>query len=165
MKKITVLFIFILLSSCAKKEETVFSEKALKARLTTVNAHDISFQELLDAYPNKKIVLNIWASWCKDCIKSLPENQKIYEKYASDTGVVFVHISIDRSFNEWKNALKTYKLSGEQYFLKSGWDGDFGNFLQLDWIPRYLVIGENRQILVFNAITLQENVLDTTLKK
>ena len=35
--------------------------------------------------------------------------------------------------------------------MQSGWKGPFGEFLDLDWIPRYLVIDKQGNIKLFKA--------------
>ena len=35
--------------------------------------------------------------------------------------------------------------------MQSGWKGAFGTFLDLDWIPRYMVIDKQGNIKLFKA--------------
>lgn len=150
------------LISCSKKIETNFNEKALGELLITQEGNKVSLKEVIEKHKEKKLVIEIWASWCKDCLKSIPKNKEIQNRYTKYT---YIHISIDRTVTQWKNAVKQLKIEGEHYFMPSGWDGSLGEFLQLDWIPRYLIVGEQGKILTFNCEKLQENVLDDTLKK
>ncbi|CAM1374329.1 TlpA family protein disulfide reductase [Tenacibaculum xiamenense] len=147
---------------CSKKNETHFSKKALHDILMTKKGDSIEVNEIFQLHNTKKVVINIWASWCKDCLNSIPKNNVLKEKYS---GFRYVNISIDKNYEEWGKALKKYDVLGEHYYLPSGWDGDFGEFLQLDWIPRYLVVNEDKTIDVFDCTQLKENVLDNTLKK
>ena len=48
--------------------------------------------------------------------------------------------------------------------MKSGWKGDFATFLDLDWIPRYIVVDKTSKIMVFRAIKVDDNKLETTLE-
>lgn len=43
---------------------------------------------------NGPILLDFWATWCKPCLKALPEVQRIHEKYA-ENGLQVVTISTD----------------------------------------------------------------------
>jgi thiol-disulfide isomerase/thioredoxin len=33
----------------------------------------IAFSEILKKYEGKTIVIDVWASWCSDCIKGMPK--------------------------------------------------------------------------------------------
>ena len=48
----------------------------------------------LSSLKGKTVVLDFWASWCPDCRKDMPELNKLYEEFASDS-VVFINISYD----------------------------------------------------------------------
>ena len=77
----------------------------------------------------------------------------------------YINISIDKSYNNWSKALQKHEVLGTHYFLPSGWNGAFGKFLQLNWIPRYLIVNKDATIQVFDCTQLNENVVEANLKK
>lgn len=161
MKRLTIIFL-ILLSSCTVKNESEFSEAALNDVFITLKGDEITFQEILDKHFEKKIVLNIWASWCGDCIRSLPGIVELKSKYPD---IVYINLSLDKSITNWKLGIENLQLKGEQYYMKSGWEGPFGEFLHLSWIPRYLVVDKNKKIIVFNATKSTDELIEKSLKK
>ena len=36
--------------------------------------------------------------------------------------------------------------------MQSGWKGSFGEFVDLDWIPRYMVVDKEGTIKLFKAV-------------
>ena len=48
--------------------------------------------------------------------------------------------------------------------MSSGWKGAMGDFLNLDWIPRYLLVNAEGEIVVFKAIKLNDKNLLKNLK-
>ncbi|MGH7490790.1 MAG: redoxin domain-containing protein [bacterium] len=48
----------------------------------------------LEKLRGKVALLDFWATWCKPCVKSMPELQKLHEQYAAQ-GLVVLGISID----------------------------------------------------------------------
>jgi peroxiredoxin len=40
------------------------------------------------------VVLNIWATWCRPCVKEMPALQTLWERYRDD-GLVVVGVSVD----------------------------------------------------------------------
>lgn len=147
MKYIQILLIFLLIG-CTSKSETNFSEESLNETLVSLNGSDIKFHEILKKYKGKKILIDVWASWCADCIKGMPTIVKMQQEHKD---VIFLFLSIDNSLEDLKAGVKKYSVKGEHYLLPSGWDGVFGSFLDLSWIPRYLVINEKSEIKVFNS--------------
>ena len=74
MKKIFILATLLISTlGCAQKEETSFKKEALNNVMVTVENKSITFAEILKKYEGKTVVIDIWASWCSDCIKSIPK--------------------------------------------------------------------------------------------
>lgn len=157
MKKI-LLILVIAFIGCSIEKPTQFSEKALNDKLITQSGKTNPFKEIIDQYKGKKVLIDIWASWCGDCIKGLPS---VVELQKAHKDVVYLFLSLDKTPQEWKEGINKYNITGEHYLLQSGWKGDFGNFVSLDWVPRYLVIDENGKIVLFKAIHADdENVIE-----
>lgn len=161
MKKI-ILLVAIIFASCTTKSQTQFSEKALNDTFLTLQGDTIVFKEVINQYKGKKVLIDVWASWCGDCIKGLP---KVVELQKENPDVVFLFLSLDKDLEEWKIGIDKYGVKGEHYFMKSGWKGDFGNFLGLDWIPRYLVIDKTGKITLFKAVKANDERITVALKK
>ena len=126
------------------------------------NESNLKFKEILATNKGKKIVIDVWASWCKDCLENLPEVKKQQEE---NSEVAYLYLSLDRDLDSWKEGVKRLKLKGQHYFMKSGWEGSFGKFLGLSWIPRYLLIDEEGKIVVFNKTKVTDDIILRNLKK
>ena len=162
MKKIIILLTLLLsFSTCkAQDEPKEFTEKALADVFVDTEGNDITFSTILENYEGKQIVIDIWASWCKDCIKGMPKVEKLK---ANNKDTVFLFLSLDKSIDAWKLGIKKYKVNGEHYFMKSGWKGEFATFLNLDWIPRYLVVGTEGNIKLFRAVKADDKNIKQNL--
>ncbi|QTE23761.1 TlpA family protein disulfide reductase [Polaribacter cellanae] len=148
MKKTLLLFI-ILMSSCTFEKPTEFSKLALNDKAYTLSNEEISILEILSKYKGKKILIDLWASWCGDCMKNLPSVKNLQKEFPE---VVFLFLSVDKSKRAWKNGITRFNIKGEHYNLRKGMkDGEFVDFLNLGWIPRYLVIDEKGKIKLFKA--------------
>ena len=108
-----------------------------------------------------KLYIDVWASWCKDCRKSLPKVKELQQEFPE---MSFVFLSLDKSLDTWKKGIQTYNLQGDHYFMQSGWKGAMGTFLDLDWIPRYLIIDPDGKIVVYKAIKTKDKNLRKYLK-
>lgn len=161
-KSIIVLFVGVLLLNCSVKNETEFSKEALNDVFISINNDETTFSEILAENKGKKILIDVWASWCTDCLQSLPDVKKIQE---NNPEMGYVFLSLDRNLESWKAGVERLKIKGQHYFMQSGWKGAFGNFLGLNWIPRYLMIDEQGKIIVFNATKATDKSIKKSLEK
>ncbi|WP_335974506.1 thioredoxin family protein [Gaetbulibacter jejuensis] len=147
--------------SCSKDTPTQFSQDALNDTFVTLSGETIPFNEILTKHKDKTILIDVWASWCKDCIKGMPKVKTLQE---NNTDVVYVFLSLDKSMDSWKRGIDKYQVEGDHYFMQSGWKGDFGTFIDLDWIPRYMVVDETGTIKLFKAVKADDSKLINALK-
>lgn len=151
------LILLILCSGLINAQETAFSKEALNEVLLTENNEEITFSRVLEKYKGKKVLIDFWANWCRDCIEGMPALKQLQKEKQE---VVFLFLSLDRSPESWKYGLEKYGLEGEHYFISSGWKGSaLCTSVNLDWIPRYMVVDEEGKIVFFKAITTQDEEL------
>ncbi len=162
MKNIFLASLFVTtLLSCQNRVETQFSEAALNDILLTLNDDSILFKSILEKHQGKTVFIDVWASWCKDCLKGLPSVKALQTEHPE---VDFVYLSLDKTQKAWKKGIKRLEIKGDHYFMKSGWKGAMGTFLDLDWIPRYMIIDKQGKIKVFKAIETTDITLLNNLK-
>lgn len=161
MKYIAVL-LFLFFSSCSKGPDLVeFPDKALADVFVSINGVQTSFESVLETHKGETIFIDIWAAWCRDCIKSMPQLKKLQEDFPKTT---FLFLSLDKGVDGWKKGIKKYNLVGEHYFMSSGWKGPFAKAIDLDWIPRYMVIDTTGKISLYRAIAIDDYRIQEALK-
>ena len=162
MKKIFLLIILVFVS-CNTEKPTQFSEKALQDMLISVDGSKVTLREVLYYKKGKKVLIDVWASWCADCIRDFPKVKELQKDFPE---VDFLFLSVDRSNPSWKRAIKKYKLKGEHYNLPKGMkEGDFVDFVNLNWISRYMVIDEKGEISLFKSTDASDKEIIEALKK
>ncbi|HFS67948.1 MAG TPA: TlpA family protein disulfide reductase [Flavobacteriia bacterium] len=150
MKKILLIF-FLLTSTMLFSQNKKFNETILQSSFIDLNGNEINFEEILGKHKGKKIILEIWASWCSDCVAAMPKVKALQKKYG-DT-VDFVFISMDKSFKAFQDGIEKHQLEGDHYYSKTPWkESEFAKNIKLDWIPRYLVLDEEGNILLYKAV-------------
>ena len=161
MKKILAsLALGLGLTSC--QAQTEFSKESLTAKLTTIDNKDISFEEILKQNEGKIVVIDVWASWCSDCIKSMPEVKELKAQFPD---VAFVNLSCDKTYDAWKTGVEKHEVTGENYLIKDGMKGEFGQSIKLDWIPRFIVLDKKGNIALFRAIEKDFDKIKETIEK
>jgi thiol-disulfide isomerase/thioredoxin len=161
MKKTFLLFI-IVFTSCNFERPTQFSELALKDTVHSIKDTSFSIEEMLQKYKGKKVLIDVWASWCGDCIKGFASVRNLQKEFPE---VVFLFLSVDKSKNAWKNGIERFQLKGAHYNLPKGMkSGDFVDFINLGWIPRYMMLNEQGEITLFKATNASDSSLVEALK-
>ena len=161
MKKIFLLLIIVFVSCSDDPKE--FSEEANLEMLIGLDDSKITLREVLYQQKGKKIFIDVWASWCKDCIAGFPKVKELQKEFPD---VAFLYLSVDISNPSWKRAIERYNLVGEHYNLPKGMnEGDFVDFVNLNWISRYMVIDEKGQIQLFKATDPSDKKIIKALKQ
>lgn len=165
MKKILVLFtaVFALLSCEAQdKNKTEFEKEALENKMISKENETITFKEIIDQYKGKTVFIDVWASWCPDCVKGMPKVKALQEKHPE---LVYLFISMDKTHEAWLKGIEKYEVKGEHYMVTDGMKGVFGKSIDLDWIPRYLIVDATGKIALFKVIEADDAKIEETLKK
>lgn len=149
--------------ACAQDKTSTFSKETLAYELTAADRSKVTFEKVLKNNKGKKTVIEIWAGWCSDCIKAMP---KVKEMQAANPNVNYVFISMDKTFDKWQEAVNKHALKGELYWVDDAkmMKGAFGQSINLDWIPRYIVVDEKGRILIYRAIETDFDKINDALK-
>ncbi len=156
-----ILICCLLFVSCSKEIQTQFSEVVLNEKYTNLKGELISFRSILSEHKGKQIVIDVWASWCRDCIVGLPELEALQ---AEKPDAVYLFLSADRNLDTWKRSIKKHDIEGEHYFMPQGTKGLLGEFVDIDWIPRYMIVDSDGRIELFEAIEADDPLIREALK-
>ncbi|CAM3546934.1 TlpA family protein disulfide reductase [Flavobacterium saliperosum] len=166
MKKILLLAVFalaafVIYSYTNRQDDKAFKKEALENKMVALDGSSIAFKDILKKYKGKTIVIDVWASWCSDCIKGMPKVKALQTQFPD---VTYLFVSMDKTPEAWKKGIEKYEVVGEHYMATDGMKGVFGKSIDLNWIPRYMVIDKKGKIALFRAIEADDTKLIETLK-
>jgi len=120
----------------------------------------------LEDLRGKYVYIDVWATWCGPCRGEIPFLQKIEEKYHGKN-IEFVSISIDvhKDFEKWKKFVSDKQLGGIQLFADNDWNSDFTKSLNINSIPRFILIDPAGKIVNADAERPSSPELQETLNK
>lgn len=162
MKKIFLLVVSIATFACTNAQKKEFSKESLNKKLTTSENKEVTFQEILKKHTGRVTVIEVWASWCSDCVKAMP---KVKDMQANNPNVDYVFISMDKAFEKWQEGIQKHELKGDHYWATDGMKGEFGKAIDLDWIPRYIILDKTGKIAIYRAIETDFDKINEQLKK
>ncbi|WDF65144.1 TlpA family protein disulfide reductase [Flavobacterium sp. KACC 22763] len=162
MKQLVLAVIAFISFSCTQAQKTAFSKEALSEKLLASDGSQVTFKNILKKYKGKTLVIEVWASWCGDCVKAMP---KLKELQANNPDVSYLFISADKTADKWKAGIEKHELNkGDHYMMNDGMKGLFGKAIDLDWIPRYIVVDKTGKIVLYRAIETDFEKINSTLQ-
>ena len=162
MKKILVLLIAVISFSCSQAQKTNFSKEALSEKILSIEGNQVAFKDILKKHKGKTLLIEVWASWCGDCVKAMP---KLKELQSNNPNTSYVFISMDKTTDKWKLGIEKHEIKGDHYMANDQMKGVFGKAIDLDWIPRYIIIDKTGKIVIYRAIETDFEMINSTLKK
>jgi len=153
---------FLFTQCVSSQEKTEFTEVALDEKFLDQKQDTTSLKEILEKHKGKIILIDIWASWCPDCISGLPKLKQLQSDFPA---IQMVTLSYDKTFDSWQNGIQKHELSGDHYLIQSAWKGgDFRKQIDLDWIPRYILLDKSGYIVKYRSIEADDSALINLLK-
>ena len=166
MKKLGLAFLILINTivfgqQVPKIQKTEFSKEALAQKITNSEGKKLSINQVLQLHHGKVVIVDFWASWCKDCILALPATKDLKEK---NPEIQFVYFSLDRSKTQWEKGLEKHEIAQhENYWFDEGWKNAFNNYIDLNWVPRFIVIDQTGKIAKYYAISPNDPEIQKTL--
>ena len=162
MNKILVFLFAVTSFSCSQAQKNSFSKEALSEKLLSTDGSQVAFEDILKQHKGKTLVIEVWASWCGDCVKAMP---KIKELQANHPDVAYLFISMDRTVEAWKTGIEKHELKGNHFMANDQMKGVFGKAIDLDWIPRYIILDKTGKIVLYRAIETDFDKINSVVKE
>jgi hypothetical protein len=71
---------------------------------------------------------------------------------------------MDKAVDKWKIGVEKHELKGDHYMVNDQMKGVFGKSIDLDWIPRYIIVDKTGKIVLYRAIETDFETINSTLK-
>ena len=164
MKKVLLFFVLLSLGAIAARAQFIQQDLDNKYATELVKvgtaAPDFKMKtpegktlQLSKFAKGKTVVLDFWASWCRDCRKDAPEVVRMYEKYRQH-GIEFIGISMDTDVEAWKKAIGQFGITYPQVSeLKKFKETDIAKAYGVNWIPSMVVIGPDGQVKLSTVLS------------
>jgi thiol-disulfide isomerase/thioredoxin len=113
-----------------------------------VNGKEVSLSD----FKGKIVYLDFWATGCGPCRREYPYLVKLQSEYKDkDKDIVFVSISIDKDYQEWKKYVIEKKIEGITLIKGLGCDYDVAKAYQISGVPSFKLIDKEGRIIDANA--------------
>lgn len=133
-----------------------FEQQSNKSEMVFENQNFDDLNALINNYPNQRLYINIWASWCGPCKMDFKRQDAELETFFEKHNILKIYIAIDRDSEkeDCRKIIQFYDLKGDHYLasqaliesLKHELDG-----LRSFPIPRFLIVDANGQLVEKDA--------------
>ena len=131
----------------------VNGQKAPEFNLANLEGENVALYE--DVLEKSELVLiDFWASWCGPCIAKLPKLKEFHDTY-KDEGFEIVFVSIDETYEEWKEAREAHEVPGINVADLHGFLGETPVDYGVTWIPTEFLLQSDGEI-IDRGLTMDE---------
>ncbi|MBP5716762.1 MAG: TlpA family protein disulfide reductase [Bacteroidales bacterium] len=122
-----------------------------KVTLKDTSGKSVSIESLSN--DGKPIIIDLFATWCKPCLRELDAIAEVYEDWQEETGVKLVAVSIDQAQNV--NKVKPLADSHNwEYEVLLDPNSDLKRALGVQMIPYVLIVdGQGKIVYKHNGYT------------
>lgn len=130
-----------------QKDYKLDFSKSDKLILTDLKNDTITFSNVLKNNKGKWLYVDFWASWCKPCLETMPESNKLKKELKSEN-IEFIYLALNDRKENWRKAIKTDSLSNSHnYFIENGNVSKVVENLGIKTIPHYLIYNPNGELI------------------
>ncbi|MHB9054610.1 MAG: thioredoxin-like domain-containing protein [Paludibacteraceae bacterium] len=92
------------------------------------------------------LLIDFWASWCPDCVRSFPQLTAFYAKNKGP-GFDILGISLDKEKTAWINGIQKYGLKWNHMSDLKYWDSEGAKLYAVNSIPTTVLIDKTGKIV------------------
>ena len=154
-----------------KSEEDTVVADTLSAAGTERVMPDITIERIdgtklqLSSLFGKTLFLDFWATWCPPCCAEIPHLETLAEQFANNQDVRIISISVDQDRDAWVKKITEDKPSWEQYRISADDVEAFFSTLELETIPRFIIVDSDGSIINGDAPRPSDDICVSTIQK
>ncbi|MFV8347086.1 TlpA family protein disulfide reductase [Flavobacterium sp. ZB4P13] len=127
------------------REDTWFQKRNPAPDFTLIDLAGNNYT--LKDFKGKKVYIDLGASWCGPCIKSIPSWNKLVEENKNNTNVIFIALSLDDTEEKWRKYTEKYQVKGLQLYAgNGGFKSGFAVNYDVKSLPQYILIDNEGKI-------------------
>ena len=104
----------------------------------------------LSDYGGKHLLIEFWASWCKNAAERHRDLRKLYAKYR-ESGLEILSISLDREETEWRFGMERDSMEWRQASDLLYWESPVSKYYRVQKIPYEVLIDSNGKIIAADS--------------
>jgi len=169
----TLLVVSLAFTSCQSKGEKSADKTVVdvQAAAPDVAMPDITLERTdgtkleLSSLFGKTLFLDFWATWCPPCCREIPFLQTLAGQFADNKDLRIISISLDQDREAWVKKVAEDNPTWEQYRICADEVDDFFSAIELETIPRFIIVGPDGSIINADAPRPSDESCVSTLQQ
>lgn len=158
--KYFIIFISILFAlSCENKPKEKPGSEVLENAEIEIYDFD-QLESVLASFPDKTLVVNFWATWCKPCIAELPYFERIQEDYKESVKVLLISLDFPNKLeSQLIPFVKKKQIESQVILLDDPYENEWIPKVDSTWtgaIPATLIIHKSKRAFYERAFSKDE---------
>jgi thiol-disulfide isomerase/thioredoxin len=141
-------------------KQLVFLGKPITIQFMDISGNPINLAKM----KGNVVLIDFWATWCKPCVREIPQIVQIYDKY-HQKGLEIIGISFDENLDSLKQMIQEKKMLWPQYFDGKIW----GNTIAIEYgiiaVPTMWLVDKTGVLVDIHAGEELEDKIAELLKK
>jgi peroxiredoxin len=100
----------------------------------------------LSSLKGKYVLVDFWASWCKPCLRDMPDVKNLYSKFKSK-GFEILGVSLDENKDQWLGAISSNGLPWLHVSDLGGWKSSAARTYDVTSIPFTVLVDREGKII------------------
>ena len=99
----------------------------------------------LNSQKGKNVIIIFWASWCRSCIREIPEIIKLNNKIKNDPSIVIISANLDKDTEKAISFIKEKKINYPVLIDKNnpGFENEFSKAFKIIGAPSIWVVNKD----------------------
>lgn len=94
---------------------------------------------------------------------ALPKSEELYK---NNPEVDFIYLSLERSREAFDKSLERFNLKEkENYWFSEGWKNKFNEYIELNWIPRFMIVDQQSGIAQYYSTSPEDPEIQKTIDR
>ncbi len=121
-------------------------------------------------FRGKIVLIDFWASWCKQCRMESPKLVKTYQKYQNmdfegGSGFEIISIAMDDNLDDWRDAVVQDGYTWTNVSEGKKWDAEIAKDYQVSSLPANYLLDGNGKIIAKDLRGLMLDSYLATIRK
>lgn len=133
-----------IIAATEKEKKVAVGNQFVDFRMPDTNGDSLSLSGLVGK--TDYVLIDFWASWCPDCIASIPEIKSLYTMYKGPRFEI-LGVSLDDDKSAWKNAISSYQLDWKHVSDLKRWECAGSKAYAVNFTPTTVLIDKKGKIV------------------
>lgn len=133
-----------------------------KSELIQIDSNITSIHELINKFPKKAVLIEMWATWCPACLKSFNKYKEI-KPFLDKNNIILLFISFDSDPMIWRSYIKSANLNGLHLRANAQFKKNLANFVwgapNVYSLPNVIIFDKNHKIKDKTFLPPSDNLL------